>query len=236
MPARIVSPPELASVLFRLGHQASYAVARQYPPSSTFRGQNQPRLPDFISERWTGQRGGVELELVAARATWAAGGCAPIAFKRSTIARRSPARPSPSMVIGKPSSVAVMVNLAAGAGCFDSMGVTLEVFIIAPRIGNVTRSLKDQCHRVQFRLAVPCAFPYSWLPLCVARPGVWRPKPEPLPLCCAVPFSGLPFGVAVKPCRFALPFSLISQRARHQLTGELLQIATKIARKKCSYL
>jgi len=142
MPARIVSPPEVAAVCSRFAsvHQASYAVARQYPPSSTFRGQNQPRLPDFISEWWTGQRGGVELELGAAGATWAAGGSAPIAFKRSTIARRSPARPSPSMVIGKPSSVAVMVNLAVGAGCFDSIGVTFEVFVIGEPLKKAGRA------------------------------------------------------------------------------------------------
>src|SRR5262245_28423643 len=52
-----------------------------------------------------------------------------MAFRRSMITFRSPARPSPSMVIGKPSRLAVMVNLAEGAGRFDSMGVTLSVFV-----------------------------------------------------------------------------------------------------------
>src|SRR5262245_7970294 len=61
----------------------------------------------------------------------ATGGCAPMAFMRSIIARRVSAFPSTSTDTGKPSMLAAMVNLApAGAGCLDSMGVTLEVLVV----------------------------------------------------------------------------------------------------------
>ena len=53
------------------------------------------------------------------------GGSAPIAFRRSTGARRSLALPSTSTYAGEPSRTAPTMNFAASAGCFDSIGVTL---------------------------------------------------------------------------------------------------------------
>jgi len=47
------------------------------------------------------------------------GGSAPMVFSWSMIIFKSPARPSPSMVMGKPSSLAVNVNFACGSTTFS---------------------------------------------------------------------------------------------------------------------
>jgi len=64
---------------------------------------------------------------------------------------------------------------------------------------------------VQFR--VPFRIPV--LLLCVSL-GLLAGSSEALQF----QFSGLPFCFAVLLCRVEFPFSLIFQRARHQLTGE----------------
>src|SRR5262249_10964514 len=69
--------------------------------------------------------------LIVSVVAGATGGVAPIAFRRSIIARRESALPSTSTWTGKPSMLAVTVKCAAGGGCFDSMGVTLlGLFVI----------------------------------------------------------------------------------------------------------
>src|SRR5262249_2568750 len=60
----------------------------------------------------------------------ACGGSAPMAFKRSIIARRGSALPSTSTLTGKPSIVAITVRRAAGVGCLDWMGVTLLIWLV----------------------------------------------------------------------------------------------------------
>ena len=73
--------------------------------------------------------------------TWTScttGGYAPVAFRWSIIARRVSAFPSTSTDTGKPSMLAAMMNLApAGAGCFDSMVVTLELAVVVIKFSQV---------------------------------------------------------------------------------------------------
>src|SRR5262245_13526118 len=133
MPARVRAFPKLTGICatFKPGH-SFHAFSWQKSPASVRRGQkNDPGLREaFIGVLWAGQRGADFFDgSPGAGPTW--GGSAPIAFSRSTMTRKSPARPSPSITIGKPSSVAVIVNLADGAGSFSAAGlICSEVFVI----------------------------------------------------------------------------------------------------------
>src|SRR5262249_2350481 len=105
------------------------AFSGQKSPESVRLGQKKaPGLRDaFICVPWLGQMGAVFfVGSDVAGSTWATGGAAPMAFRRSMIRRKSPARPSPSIVTKKPSSAAWILNLQDGCGALSVMGVTLS--------------------------------------------------------------------------------------------------------------
>src|SRR5262249_41998974 len=106
------------------------AFSAQKSPSSVRLGQK--KLPGFLlafmDVPWIGQMGAVFF--VGSDGAGATGGVAPMAFRRSIIARRESALPSTSTWTGKPSMLAVTVKRAAGVGCLDSMGVTLLVWLV----------------------------------------------------------------------------------------------------------